>query len=536
MFNKFRAFFLKNYSERSPEVRKQTEALVLTLALLCCLGALLAAVVTTVFIKYFLGGLAILFLGFLFLIRSGRAGAASVLTTLILALVLCVMLSLREYMNSNEMYLMAFLMAFDVALTSYIARYRWQPLAAMGIGSAGLFYLYFVRVLPHSLANSLDIAADDLVICVLVGWVIAAISMAVMDRSRRLLLATEASADQNLARVGLLQEAVEASKGALGLGARLSDSARHTSKLVGEMRDELADAAQQMKALTAETGTLRSTLSAIAEASKASSRSSEEQSSVVTQTSAAIEEMTASIKNISRITESRREAIGRLDQSTAQGRAEMQGAATAVKGMESQASSILDVVKVISSVAAQTNLLAMNAAIEAAHAGDYGRGFSVVADEIRKLSEKTGENVKAISATIKQTISAMGDVGLRNDKAMEKFGRISEDATLVSQSMEEIIRGLSEISSGTEEITSGVQASVRSTQDLRGATGKVEGQMDQAQAALAALEDTSHRILEAVNAVRQRSEEVNAEAQSVSQIGAANEDGLKRLGSILDQS
>jgi len=144
--------------------------------------------------------------------------------------------------------------------------------------------------------------------------------------------------------------------------------------------------------------------------------------------------------------------------------------------------------------------------------------------------------VKAISPTIKETIAAIRDVAARNDSAVERYARIAADSGALSEAMEEIIRGLSEISSGTEEITQGVQASVRSTQELKTATAKVDGEISQAERALAGLDESSRRILDDLREIKEGSEGALAETRLVAEIGEANEEGLKRLGSILDKA
>jgi methyl-accepting chemotaxis protein len=535
MRKKIAAFLLSRYEARGGIEKKQVRSLFIVLFSLIAIAVLAAIVVTTPFIKIALAALALVMAGLVLLARSGRAGAAAVSSSVLIAAAFSLILALRDYSDPYEMFYLSFIIAFDITVASFISSKAWLPLVVMGIGTAGVAYMYAGRVLPHlAAAAAQDLYVDDFIVSLILGWANALIGLASMRRSFSLLKAAESESEQNLSRIVALRAAIEASSESLKIGSDLTGSSRKSSALLEGALEGLSSAAADMKGLSGGTGVLKSTLAEILESSKASYRSAEEQGSVVSQTSAAIEEMTASIKNVSKVTEARREAVKRLDESTAQGREDMLASTEAVKRMETHAESILEVVKVISSVASRTNLLAMNAAIEAAHAGEYGRGFSVVADEIRKLSEQTGKNVKAISSTIKETIAAIEGVSAGNERSVQRYGRISEDAELLSDAMEEVIRGLMEISGGTEEITSGVQASVRSTQDLKAATAKVDEEIRAAERALGGLDESSRSILEDLRGMKERTEEALAEAKRVMEIGARNEEGIKRLGSMLE--
>lgn len=113
---------------------------------------------------------------------------------------------------------------------------------------------------------------------------------------------------------------------------------------------------------------------------------------------------------------------------------------------------ITEMVSLINDIASQTDLLSMNAAIEAAHAGDAGRGFAVVAEEIWKLSESTGENAKAINDVLLSIGGQAREASLGSQEADKAFGEINQEVLSVSQALAEINASTEELSVGGEQI------------------------------------------------------------------------------------
>jgi methyl-accepting chemotaxis protein len=205
----------------------------------------------------------------------------------------------------------------------------------------------------------------------------------------------------------------------------------------------------------------------------------ESESAMVEEATASVTEMLSSLENMSRITEKDQRAAEDLVSEAMRGRAVFETAFDKIKEIPRSIVTIREMADIIQGIASQTNLLAMNAAIEAAHAGGAGRGFAVVADEIRKLSEASTSSSSDIAESIKAIVKTIEVASGANVETTSAFASIDSRIREVSKSMTEIYSSITEIRTGSQQILSAmVELQERSLRVKEGSKAMDEGSAD----------------------------------------------------------
>jgi methyl-accepting chemotaxis protein len=178
----------------------------------------------------------------------------------------------------------------------------------------------------------------------------------------------------------------------------------------------------------------------------------EDQSANVTQSSASIEEMISNIESVMKNIDQMGKAFTTLESVSGDGQNKLRTMIAVVREVAAQSNRLQEANTIIKSIAAKTNLLAMNAAIEAAHAGDKGKGFAVVADEIRKLAELSAGQSKEISADIKQIQDKINSVSGASVVAEQSFASIMEQIGILGRFESEIRNAMREQIEGSRQV------------------------------------------------------------------------------------
>lgn len=250
---------------------------------------------------------------------------------------------------------------------------------------------------------------------------------------------------------------------------RLVEATSQASSATGEIEEEVQDTMGRANELTGIVDETRQSATRIAGNVGALNSRIQEQATMVEESSAAITEMSQSVDNVARIARSREEAAARLSDQARLGGERIDGTVGAVKDISGSVDEINELVALLSGIASQTNLLSMNAAIEAAHAGEAGKGFAVVAEEIRQLAEDSAEQSNRISGNVALIVERIHAASSASEEARQTFDALNTEVTNVTQAFHEIVGATDELRAGSEEILK----AITSLQEL---TGTVTGQ------------------------------------------------------------
>ncbi len=203
-----------------------------------------------------------------------------------------------------------------------------------------------------------------------------------------------------------------------------------------------------------------------------------ELSTFVQETSSAMQETTSSIQTVSVNTEKVNTLANNLVDISRSGSVSVSNTIEAIKEIKIATDKVIEIVDIINDLSSQTDLLAMNAAIEAAHAGESGKGFAVVADEVRNLSVRSKEYSSQIVKHIKEMqLKVDKGVTLTNDTG-NSFKQISNDITITTQLIGQVTGAIHEQSQATADILTSIEAMLKATIELKEISDELKAQSE----------------------------------------------------------
>lgn len=236
------------------------------------------------------------------------------------------------------------------------------------------------------------------------------------------------------------------------LGENLSSNMTETAAAINEITANIQSIKNQTLSQSASVTETSATMEQISKGIDKLNQLILDQSANVTESSSAIEEMMANIGSVTKTLVKNSENIKQLTFSSEAGRKVLDIITLGIKDVAKESDGLMEIGQIIQNIASQTNLLSMNAAIEAAHAGDSGRGFAVVADEIRKLAESSSTQTKTISTVLKRIKDSIAIIIKYSEDVATKFNTIENEVKIVTEQEDGIRRAMEEQNEGSKQV------------------------------------------------------------------------------------
>ncbi|MCR5699097.1 MAG: methyl-accepting chemotaxis protein [Treponemataceae bacterium] len=334
---------------------------------------------------------------------------------------------------------------------------------------------------------------------------------------------------------GSIKDVSEATHSLETQGRSLQDSMNDTAASANEITANIESVNRQVQQQGNEVRLATTSINQINDNVKNLIRDIQEQSASVTESSSAIEEMVANIQSVTNVLVKNSDSITKLKEFSENGNDSIQHTVESTLKIKEQSETLLETSNVIQNIAHQTNLLAMNAAIEAAHAGEAGAGFSVVADEIRKLAEDSNTQGKKISINFKEILETIGNVTNAVMAMQEIFNRIYDFTNKVAEQETVIMHAMQEQSEGGSQVLEAIKQINEITVNVKHGGDSMETESVSVNDKMNSLLRLTEEITQSMSEMQAGIESINKSINVVNDLTHQNTTSITSLGGAVSK-
>ena len=309
----------------------------------------------------------------------------------------------------------------------------------------------------------------------------------------------------------------------------LNENSSGISSEIKQISDNSSELADQAKTQLETVSLTVDTMGKMSSITNQLSAQIHDQNNDLSQSSAAVEEMISNIKSITENIDKFGNSFNQLSSDSEDGKNKIENVINLIESVSAESKKLLDTNKVIEDVAQQTNLLAMNAAIEAAHAGEAGKGFAVVAEEIRKLSESTTKQSHYIKQTLSSVIENINEVTNAATSAGLTFGEIVNQISSDDSLITEIRSSMEEQSIGSKQIVDALGNIKETTHTIIENSKQMNSGIENVVVQVKELENAAKNLSSKTDEIKKSTQIINSNANKLIGMASENKKFAKEL-------
>lgn len=309
----------------------------------------------------------------------------------------------------------------------------------------------------------------------------------------------------------------------------LNENSSGISSEIKQISDNSSELADQAKTQLETVSLTVDTMGKMTSITNQLSAQIHDQNNDLSQSSAAVEEMISNIKSITENIDKFGNSFNQLSSDSEDGKNKIENVINLIESVSAESKKLLDTNKVIEDVAQQTNLLAMNAAIEAAHAGEAGKGFAVVAEEIRMLSESTTKQSHYIKQTLSSVIENINEVTNAATSAGLTFGEIVNQISSDDSLITEIRSSMEEQSIGSKQIIDALGNIKETTHTIIENSKQMNSGIENVVAQVKELENAAKNLSSKTDEIKKSTQIINSNANKLIGMASENKKFAKEL-------
>ncbi|MBO4638583.1 MAG: hypothetical protein J5710_02390 [Treponema sp.] len=485
-----------------------------------------------------IGGGAVCLLAFfiasLIFIKQGHIHRGSWTTTIAIAMVTAVEALGAPFSQTNFLPYRESCFMVVMVICNYVVSLRRKQIHTFFAFIIILWAVINATIYRPLYSANIKAALLNIIICSL-GVITANIAILLYDSFTRRVVERAAENEQKTAdALGKISNVLNETKEGMNIGKELSASTDKAANNVEEIDKLYAYINTETAGLSSDAGAIRDSSAQINDKAAQMKQSVQNQNQSITQTSAALNQMSSSLTNLSSIATQQRSGMDSLVQNLDSQMKLMQQLVDDVQKVKESSDKVANFVQAVNRVASQTGLLAMNASIEAAHAGTLGKGFSVIAQEIRKLSEETSRNAQNITETLAENVEIVAVTTDSVTRFSDYTRNTTDELRNAITTMEEILAGISDIDNETKRVMESINLIVQdSDTNTRLAQGVAE-EIIQQNSSLQNISDGTTKLQQKVASLEDLLSNIRSAISEINSNASRNEEFASKISGALN--